>query len=155
MSIRILLASAVLFLASCSNMKSQKEQTPPPPPPPAPAMTGGDRDEHGCIGSAGYTWSTVRNECIRTFEVGIRLNPKAANLDQTLSAFVVFKSDTDDAQAEIYMPSQKGTVILKKEKKESAGVWKNANLTLKQWKGMYMLEDAKGTTLYEGSSAKN
>ena len=38
-------------------------------------VVGGDRDEHGCIGSAGYTWSVLRGECIQVFEVGTRLNP--------------------------------------------------------------------------------
>ena len=36
------------------------------------ALVGADRDEHGCIGSAGYTWSEVRKDCIRLFEDGIR-----------------------------------------------------------------------------------
>lgn len=28
-------------------------------------LVGGDRDEHGCIGSAGYVWSQKENKCIR------------------------------------------------------------------------------------------
>ena len=35
-------------------------------------MPGSDRDAHGCIGSAGYIWSEVRQDCIRLFEQGIR-----------------------------------------------------------------------------------
>lgn len=27
-----------------------------------------DKDEHGCIGSAGYTWCAVKNKCLRTWE---------------------------------------------------------------------------------------
>ena len=34
---------------------------------------GGDRDEHGCIGSAGYVWCEVQQDCIRLFEKGIRM----------------------------------------------------------------------------------
>ena len=34
-------------------------------------MPGADRDRHGCIASAGYTWSKVRKDCVRTFEEGI------------------------------------------------------------------------------------
>lgn len=33
-------------------------------------MMGNDRDPHGFIGSAGYTWSLVKNKCIRIFEEG-------------------------------------------------------------------------------------
>ena len=38
--------------------------------PQAPRL-GGDRDEHGCIGSAGYVWCEVQKDCIRLFEKGI------------------------------------------------------------------------------------
>ncbi len=31
-------------------------------------IVGGDRDEHGCIGSAGYTWCAVKNKCLRSWE---------------------------------------------------------------------------------------
>lgn len=31
-------------------------------------MVGGDRDAHGCIGSAGYVWSAPMGQCIRTWE---------------------------------------------------------------------------------------
>merc|ERR1719473_744541 len=33
-------------------------------------MTGGGRDEHGCIGSAGYTWCDAKSKCIRESEEG-------------------------------------------------------------------------------------
>ena len=36
---------------------------------------GGDRDAHGCIGSAGYKWSAIKNTCIRVWEAGVRLYP--------------------------------------------------------------------------------
>ncbi|MCT4617400.1 MAG: hypothetical protein N4A38_04280 [Candidatus Gracilibacteria bacterium] len=31
-------------------------------------LVGGDRDEHGCIGSAGYMWSEFKKECVRPWE---------------------------------------------------------------------------------------
>jgi len=31
-------------------------------------IVGGDKDEHGCIGSAGYSWCEAKNSCIRTWE---------------------------------------------------------------------------------------
>ena len=128
----------------------------PPPPPPAPPapVVGGDSDAHGCKGSAGYQWSVVKNECIRLFESGIRLDAKAAGLDKTVSAFVVFKSDADDMQAELFLPSAKGSVLMGKLKKESAGTWKSDTLTLEQWKGMYTLTGKSKQVLYEGSAAK-
>ncbi len=35
----------------------------------APAqLLGGDRDEHGCIGSAGYSWCEAKQKCLRVWE---------------------------------------------------------------------------------------
>ncbi len=34
-----------------------------------PASVGGDRDTHGCIGSAGYTWCAREAACIRPWEL--------------------------------------------------------------------------------------
>jgi hypothetical protein len=116
---------------------------------PAP-MVGNDSDAHGCKGSAGYQWSVVRNECIRVFESGIRLEPKAAQLDKNLSAFVVFKSDTDDSKAELFLSSSKTSIMLSKVGKNNAGTWKNKQYTLTQWKGMYSLENNKKKLLYQG-----
>lgn len=31
-------------------------------------IVGGDRDEHGCIGSAGYSWCEVKGKCLREWE---------------------------------------------------------------------------------------
>ena len=39
---------------------------------PQSPIVGGDRDEHGCIGSAGYVWCEVQKDCIRLFDKGIR-----------------------------------------------------------------------------------
>jgi hypothetical protein len=35
-------------------------------------MVGGDRDEHGCIGSAGYTWCESKGKCLRLWEEDCR-----------------------------------------------------------------------------------
>lgn len=33
-----------------------------------PMLPGGDRDEHGCIGSAGYSWCQPKQKCLRVWE---------------------------------------------------------------------------------------
>jgi hypothetical protein len=113
-------------------------------------IVGGDKDKHGCKGSAGYTWSVIKNDCIRIFESGIKLDPQDKNLDQTLAAFIVFKSDDDDSKVELYYPSRIGSIILNKKGEEGAGVWTNDTLTLNHWKGMYSLENEKNKLLYQG-----
>ena len=42
---------------------------------------GGDRDSHGCIGSAGYQWCEKRGECARIWEiVEAKMGDTAADL---------------------------------------------------------------------------
>lgn len=36
--------------------------------PETPAVLGGDKDEYGCIGSAGYTWCEAKGKCLRVWE---------------------------------------------------------------------------------------
>lgn len=35
---------------------------------PAKQVVGGDKDEHGCIPSAGYSWCESKNKCLRVWE---------------------------------------------------------------------------------------
>ncbi len=152
-----LAVSCAICLSSCTETpkkettETMKTETAPVGEPP---IVGGDSDEHGCKASAGYTWSVVKNECIRVFEAGIRLDAKAADLDKTTSAFIVFKSETDEAQAELFVPSAKKSVLLAQDKKNGAGKWTNETYVLTQWKGMYTLEDSHKKVLYEGMVAK-
>ena len=37
-------------------------------------VVGDDKDKHGCIASAGYTWSEAQKDCIRLWEKGVRMN---------------------------------------------------------------------------------
>jgi hypothetical protein len=41
---------------------------------------------------------------------------------------------------------------LEKTQEESAGMWRNPEYTLIQWKGMYSLEDSEKTLLYQGAA---
>lgn len=142
----LILASFLAMLLISCQQKTEKQTTTADT---TGMIAGGDLDEHGCKGSAGYTWSVVRNECIRTFEVGVRLAPQDSTLNQTLSAFVVFADDKkgNELEAEIFLPY--GSIILKPIKDNSAGTWGNDTYTLTHWKGMYSLSEGK-KTLYQG-----
>ena len=73
----------------------------------APKAVGSDKDAHGCTTSAGYTWSELRQECIRIFEVGTRFDP----VDSTgMSAFVVM--DASGKQAELFTLLEKKPPVL-------------------------------------------
>lgn len=76
------------LIASCtaSQKKNEKDK-----------KVGADRDSHGCIASAGYTWSEVRKDCIRLFETGTRLEETG---DKKQSAYLVFSPDS--SQVEVF-----------------------------------------------------
>ncbi len=81
------LASCLLIavIGACATSSSTNANPPPPAPtsgpapapetaspatpPPTGPRVGGDRDEHGCIGSAGYSWCARENRCVRPWEV--------------------------------------------------------------------------------------
>ena len=50
-------------------------------PSPVAPVVGGDRDAHGCIGSAGYSWCQATNQCERPWELAnqrqFELTPEA------------------------------------------------------------------------------
>ncbi len=143
----------ILGLYSCDSPPSSQTTDDTNKPLPEILMTGNDRDEYGCIGSAGYQWSVLRNECVRIFVQGIRLDPKAQELDSTLSAFVIFKNDDNEKQAEIFMPDIQKSLILNQVEDDGTGTWVAGELTLKQWRGMYML-DQLDKTIYQGPAVR-
>lgn len=54
------LAAIVLGLSACASS---------PLPETRPRIVGGDRDVHGCIGSAGYSWWERSQQCERPWEL--------------------------------------------------------------------------------------
>ncbi len=130
----LLIAATALF--SCS----QKQSAPPPPPQPeqaAPPVVGGDRDEHGCIGSAGYTWSAAAKNCLRLFETGTRLIP--AKGDGTTSAFIVFSDDKK--LCELFVPGEKGGKLLDRHPLGKGECWGTADTyIIRSDKGRWVCE---------------
>jgi uncharacterized lipoprotein YbaY len=52
-------------------------------------MTGSDRDEHGCLGSAGYAWCAKEGKCVRPWELA-----KEKGFASTEEAFRAYCSGT-------------------------------------------------------------
>ena len=89
----VCLACAGAFLAGCGNSReknaaaaAETEKT---------EIVGDDKDEHGCIASAGYTWSEVQKDCIRLWEKGVRL---ASVDDAENTLFIVFSPDSTQVE---------------------------------------------------------
>jgi hypothetical protein len=117
-------------------------------------MVGNDVDAHACKGSAGYQWSQVKHNCIRLFEEGIRLNPQPDTTIQSISAFVLFKSQDVQDTAELFLPND-STQLLLQDKTNGAGKWINNKYQLSQWKGMYTLETTSPKAIiYQGAAVK-
>ena len=56
---------------------------------PTAPLVGADKDAHGCIASAGYTYSVVRQECVRVWKVGTALMPTIQLGEPVLAAYVI------------------------------------------------------------------
>lgn len=107
----ILLAACILLcLVGCgiSNTKVIKSTK-------SSLHIGGSKDKHGCYITAGYTWSSLKQACIRPFEVGIPL----ASIDQSASyktaAYIII--DMVEKKAEIYVPNEQNSIMLHQNKK--------------------------------------
>lgn len=110
-------AISLLTLIACNNTQQQQDTTAADSTEQAQEAptTGGDRDEHGCIPSAGQSWSELRQECIQVFNVGTRLDPvEKQEGEAVISAFVIFNDDR--SKAEIFLPgsdSPKSVILAK------------------------------------------
>ncbi|MCA6421918.1 MAG: hypothetical protein IM568_03745 [Flavobacterium sp.] len=106
-----------------------------------------DKDENGCLSSAGYVWSKVNNECIKGYS-GIQLNPMndATNEDETASAYVLFNEDA--SQAEVFLPKDTSSIVLTRSAEGKPWVYKDWQLIA--WKG-YVLKKG-GENKYMGDA---
>jgi hypothetical protein len=57
-------------------------------------LVGNDKDDFGCIPSAGYTWSLIKKECIRVFELELQLK----TLDEKSIIGAIFSEDKNKAE---------------------------------------------------------
>lgn len=88
-----------------------------------PAL-GGDRDVHGCIGSAGYTYSQIRNNCVKVFEQKIKLKEVGSDKSYSTMTAVIFNKNMN--RAEVFIPEGAAkSIILEREGKSK--IWKSGS----------------------------
>lgn len=126
---------------SCAKKVSQENVSKTPEEPKKEAVVGGDADSHGCKASAGYTWSTLKKECIRIFE-GTKLSHSDDGKTYTTASYVIF----DGNKAELFLDTQKESIIL--ERKSEGDSWVNGDWQLIPWKGYVLKKGEK--ILYTG-----
>lgn len=85
---KLFILCAVLFAAGCSADN-------------APAV-GADRDAHGCISSAGYTFSALKDKCVRLWEEGVTLLPSDMQDGAVMAAYAILQ----DSKGELYLPGR-------------------------------------------------
>lgn len=111
-------------------------------------VTGNDRDAHGCIGSAGYTWSQLSETCIRVWEDGIQLTD-VQHVGGTGAAYLV--SGATEAEKELFLPGSDAGILLTKKGK----AWKDAGgdyEVLQPLEGAFEVYDAQGVLLFKSIS---
>ena len=124
LSIVAVMAIAMVACNNTNSMQTTQTETTEVAPSATEEMppVGGDRDAHGCIGSAGQSWSELLQECVQVFEVGTRLNPiEVKDNDAVISAFIVTKAD-DKSLVELFITTEETNPLLKQEKD---GTYKN------------------------------
>ena len=131
------LALTALLALACS---AQPEQN---------AMVGNDRDAHNCIASAGYTWSKVRQACIRLWEEGTALTPVIEIENPVLVGYVVRSANWKEA--EIFLPDMKGSVVLTLQPVPDQTQWTSADgqwqLTYSEKQGWLLAQN--GVAVYQ------
>ncbi|WP_242410246.1 hypothetical protein [Flavobacterium sp. Root901] len=127
-------------ISSCGKKVSQENVTPKEIK--KEAVVGADSDSHGCKASAGYTWSTLKKECIRVFE-GTKLSHYDDGKTYTTASYVIFEGN----KAELFLDTQKESIIL--ERKSEGDSWINGDWQLIPWKG-YVLKK-EGKIVYTGN----
>lgn len=98
-SMSICLVCTGALLASCGSSVGKKAEATESAE--KTTVVGNDKDEHGCIASAGYTWCEVQKDCIRLWEKGVRMNA-VDDADKTL--FLVFSPDS--TQVELFFSEE-------------------------------------------------
>lgn len=129
------------FTTSCnSNQPAQQQEKDSP-------VVGNDRDDHGCIGSAGYKWSELLKDCIRPFEQGIKLGTPADSTS-TSATYLVFNKDS--TRIEAFVPGEAVPPILKKDTTAGEEVWNDEDdrgYTVKRPGGIWTIYQ-RGKWLY-------
>ncbi|MFN3754835.1 hypothetical protein [Flavobacterium sp.] len=132
----LLMASIVLFSCKLTDQNETETEEENVPSAVKDSTVVNDKDEHGCLATAGYIWSKMNKECVKGY-TGIPLNPiaKPDNEDEALSAFVLFSEDL--SQAEVFFPNDTNSLVLKRLSEGKPWVFEDWQLV--PWKG-YVLK---------------
>ncbi|MEN5087180.1 hypothetical protein MUB18_02350 [Sphingobacterium sp. PCS056] len=101
--LNMVMVASIMFM-SCQSKNKQASQSPETP------LVGADKDAHGCIASAGYTWSTLKDSCVRPFEQ-IQLDVIDNKESYQTAAFLIV--DEKKQAAEVFVKESPESIVLK------------------------------------------
>lgn len=102
------LIALTLLVTSCSSVENIDS-----------VDVGGYLDEHGCLPSGGYEWSTLQEKCMRLWEQEtISLSPTTG--DDTGSIEILFSDDRE--AAEIFLIGGDNIIV----KRTAEGIWRGS-----------------------------
>jgi hypothetical protein len=71
-------------------------------------IVGGDKDEHGCIGSAGYSWCAAKNKCLRIWEETCDTAAESETLKSVIKTALIAKHGQNAAELNISVSKIEG-----------------------------------------------
>lgn len=128
----------ILMLASCDVPSVSQPEIEPKRDFPNGQILGSDRDEHQCVGSAGYAWSTVKNSCIRPFELGLRLN-SVEDSQRTHREIAGVAFNLDSSKAELFGSPWRSGLVLERKNEQT---WSGGEVRLVKKPWVIRIEDA-------------
>ncbi|PRD52576.1 hypothetical protein C5749_15180 [Sphingobacterium gobiense] len=103
--IALIFVSFMLFSCQGSARKEASNDSSSSLPP-----IGGAKDKYGCLIAAGYTWSKIKDECIRPWEGTITMNITDTSTNFETAAFVLM--DLTKQKAELFIQEEDDSVLL-------------------------------------------
>lgn len=100
------------YLGMISTTKTNRTFTsisPAQPSPTKPAV-GGDKDAHGCIGSAGYTWCDEKKKCLRQWEESCVVNDEQ-EIEEIKQALIKKNNWAKDMSLEVTINKREGIYV--------------------------------------------
>lgn len=98
-----------------------------------PEIIGGQRDRHGCSSTAGYTWSGLKQQCIRIWEQGI-LVEDSGKADEWTGSYAVFSEDEE--KVELYLTDSSDVPPILESQ---GGIFENHDFRLERHQGVWHL----------------
>ena len=103
-------------------------------------LVGADRDDHGCIASAGYTWSYALHDCIRVWEQGHILSYGGQTAGLVFSADSVYAEVFCHGGRRVICRRKKGQTLWTARKTGEKVFVRNGVLTAELTEGVFTKE---------------